>query len=273
MLYSLIAVSLPLLLPVFKFEKPTGPYKIGTVTYDWKDEQREETLTPTSGDKRELMVQIWYPASSSAKGKMAPYLSNPDVFVSAYSQNLDIPELLFTSMKYVKTHAIEHAEISDKEAAYPVLLFSHGIGGHKSHNTFQIEHLASYGYIVVGIDHTYNSIASVFDDGRVANFIPQETSVKHLDELNKVWVADAKFVLNQVEKLAKGDPNHRFTGRMDMKNVGMFGHSFGGSTSVAIREDGTKSWGQSGIYTGERLGSIRAQNLRPRMREQVNITY
>ncbi|SYX87107.1 alpha/beta hydrolase family protein [Paenibacillus alvei] len=233
-LYSLITVSLPLLFPVFTFENPTGPYKIGTVTYNWKDERREETLTPRSGDKRELMVQIWYPASSSAKGKTAPYVPNPDVFVNAYSQTFDMPKIFFTSLKYVKTHAIENAEISDKEAAYPVLLFSHGMGGHKSHNTFQIEQLVSYGYIVVGIDHTYNSITSVFDDGRVANFIPQDVSVKHLDEVNKVWVEDAKIVLNQMEKLAQGDPDHRFTGRMDMKNVGMFGHSFGGATSVQM---------------------------------------
>ncbi|MGG0814353.1 acetylhydrolase [Paenibacillus alvei] len=233
-LYSYFAVSLPLWYPVFTFEKPMGPYKIGTVTYDWKDDQREETIKPESGDKRELMVQIWYPASSTEKGKTAPYVPAPDVFENAYSQNFDMHKMLFTSMKYVKTHAIENAEISDKEATYPVLLFSHGMGGHKSHNTFQIEQLVSYGYIVVGIDHTYNSIASVFDDGRVANFIPQDPSVEHLDELNKVWVDDAKFVLNQVGKLAKGDPDHRFTGRMDMKNVGMFGHSYGGATSVQM---------------------------------------
>ncbi|MGG4194919.1 acetylhydrolase [Paenibacillus jamilae] len=233
-LYSLITVFLPLLFPVFTFEEPTGPYKIGTVTYDWKDERREETLTPEKGDKRELRVQIWYPVSSSAQGKTAPYVSNPDVFVNAYSQTFDMPKMFFTSMKFVKTHAIENAEISGKEAAYPVLLFSHGMGGHKSHNTFQIEQLVSYGYIVVGIDHTYNSITSVFDDGRVANFIPQDPSVEHLDELNKVWVEDAKFVVNQVEKLAQGDPDHRFTGRMDLKNVGMFGHSYGGATSVQM---------------------------------------
>ncbi|WP_237728492.1 alpha/beta hydrolase [Paenibacillus sp. OSY-SE] len=132
------------------------------------------------------MVQIWYPASSTAKGKTAPYVSNPDAFATAYSKSLGAPKMLFTNLEFVKTNAIENAELSDKESTYPVLLFSHGMGGHKSHNIFQIEQLASHGYIVAGIDHTYTSIASVFSDGRVANFIPQETTVEHLDKLNEV---------------------------------------------------------------------------------------
>ncbi|WP_019419845.1 alpha/beta hydrolase [Paenibacillus sp. OSY-SE] len=45
---------------------------------------------------------------------------------------------------------------------------------------------------------------------------------------------DATFVLDQIEALAGNDPDHRFTGRMDMENVGMFGHSFGGATSVQM---------------------------------------
>ncbi|WP_409346234.1 alpha/beta hydrolase family protein [Paenibacillus sp. MBLB4367] len=234
-IYSSVAVALPLILPIFTFEKPTGSYKIGTVTYDWKDDHREETLTPDPGDKRELMIQIWYPADSKAKGKADSYLSNSDVFAEGYSKVLNLPKFLFTTFGYVQTHAIENAGISNREPAYPVLLFSHGFSGHKNQNTFQIEQLVSHGYIVVGIDHTYSSTASVFSDGRVANYVPQDTnSIAYLDKANEGWVADAKFVLDQVEKLARNDPDHRFTGRMDMNNVGMFGHSFGGATSAQM---------------------------------------
>lgn len=234
-IYSSVAVALPLILPIFTFEKPTGPYKIGTVTYDWTDDQREETLTPDPGDKRELMIQIWYPADSKAKGKTDSYLSNPDVFAVGYSKVLNLPSFLFTTFGYVKTHAFENAEISNQEATYPVLLFSHGFSGHKNQNTFQIEQLVSHGYIVVGIDHTYSSTASVFSDGRVVNYVPQDTgSIAYLDKANEGWVADASFVLDQVEKLAENDPDNRFTGRMDMNNVGMFGHSFGGATSTQM---------------------------------------
>lgn len=234
-LYSFIAVALPLLLPVFSFEKPTGSYKIGTVSYAWKDEGREELHTPEPGDKRELMIQIWYPASEDAKGKKAPYVSHPDIFAEGYSAALHMPKLLFTSIGYAKTHAIEAVELSDQEPAYPVLIFSHSLNGTKNQNTFEIEQLVSHGYIVVGIDHTYRSTISVFPDGRVVPFVPQESNtIDYLDKINEEWVEDAKFVLDQVEKLAKSDPDHRFTDRMDLERIGMFGHSFGGATTTQM---------------------------------------
>ncbi|AJS58588.1 alpha/beta hydrolase family protein [Paenibacillus sp. IHBB 10380] len=234
-IYSSVAVALPLILPVFTFEKPTGSYKIGTVTYDWRDNQREETLTPESGDKRELMVQIWYPADATAEGEGVKYHSNADVFAKAYGSMMNLPKFLFTTFGYVKTHAIENARISNQESTYSVLIFSHGFSGHKNQNTFQIQQLVSHGYIVVGIDHTYNSMVSVFPDGRVANLISDDSdSVAQLNQTNEIWVEDAKFVLDQVEKLAKADPDHRFTGRMDMQNIGMFGHSFGGAATTQM---------------------------------------
>ena len=234
-IYSSIAVALPIIFPVFTFEKPTGPYKIGTVTYDWLDSQREETLTPESGDKRELMVQIWYPADATVEGEAVKYHSDGDVFAEAYSKVMDLPKLLFTTLGYVKTNAFENALISNRETSYPVLIFSHGFNGHKNQNTFQIEQLVSHGHIIVSIDHTYSSVVSIFSDGRVANFVLQDSdSVSYWDEANEVWVEDAKFVLNQVEKLAKADPDHRFTGRMNMQNIGMFGHSFGGATATQM---------------------------------------
>ncbi|MFE3576371.1 alpha/beta hydrolase family protein [Lysinibacillus sp. NPDC059133] len=234
-IYSFVAVALPIIFPVFTFEKPKGPYKIGTVTYDWRDNQREENLTPESGDKRELMVQIWYPADATAEGETVKYHSDGDVFAEAYSKVMDLPKLLFTTFGYIKTNAIKNVMISNQESSYPVLIFSHGFNGHKNQNTFQIEQLVSHGYIVVSIDHTYSSVVSIFSDGRVANYVPQDSdSVTYWNEANEVWVEDAKFVLDQVEKLAKADPDHRFTGRMDMQNIGMFGHSFGGATATQM---------------------------------------
>ncbi|GGG64817.1 alpha/beta hydrolase family protein [Paenibacillus radicis (ex Gao et al. 2016)] len=234
-IYSAVTVALPILIPVFTFNKPAGPYKIGTVAYDWKDNSRDEILTSDPDDKRELMVQIWYPADAKAKGKKQAYHTNVDAFAEGYSKMFSFPKLLFTSLGYVKTHAIEKAEISNAEPSFPVLIFSHGLTGNKMQNTFQLEQLVSQGYIVVGIDHTYSSTASVFPDGRVAALqLPEIKKFSDLDKANEQWVEDAKFVLDQVEQLAANDPEKRFTGRMDMNNVGMFGHSFGGATSVQV---------------------------------------
>jgi len=233
--YAAIVVALPLLTPVFSFEKPAGPFKIGTVSYDWVDESRDEIYTSDHNDKRELMVQIWYPADITAKGKTQAYRSDIHAFAEGYHKLYGLPKAFFHSIGYVKTHAFERVQLSNVERSYPVLIFSHGLGGNRMQNMFQVEQFVSQGYIVVGIDHTYSSTATIFPDGRVAPLLVQNNmSVAELDKANRQWVADVKFVLDQLEKLAANDPDGRFTGHMDMEHVGMFGHSFGGATSLQV---------------------------------------
>lgn len=240
LIYAAVALGLPLLFPILSFKKPTGPYGIGTVTYNWTDNSREEVLTPETGDKRELVVQIWYPTSKDAKGTTASYVSDPSVYKQAFHDELEMPKLLFTNLGDIKTHAIQEAKLSESEAKYPALVFSHGLHGYESQNTFQVEQLVGNGYIVVGINHTYSSLASVFPDGRVAYFESQgkegfeKLKFNNLDVLNEGWVKDVQFVLDEVEKLAANDPDQRFTGHMDLDRIGMFGHSFGGATAVQM---------------------------------------
>jgi len=56
------STALPMLIPIFRFPTPTGPYAIGTLTYHWIDAGRPEVFTADPDDRRELMVQVWYPA-------------------------------------------------------------------------------------------------------------------------------------------------------------------------------------------------------------------
>ncbi|MFB6474888.1 MULTISPECIES: hypothetical protein [Paenibacillus] len=51
-------------------------------------------------------------------------------------------------------------------------------------------------------------LSVLIPDGRVVYFSPLiDSGYEYLDQLNKVWVGDAIFVLDQVEKLAKNDPD------------------------------------------------------------------
>lgn len=239
--YGTVTVAAPLLFPVFTLDEPAGPYGIGTVAYHWIDNTREETSTlAAAGAKRELKVQIWYPASKDAKGTRSPYVPDSKVYIEAFQQESGLPQLFLTSLGQARTHAVEHAALLDAEAAYPVIIFSHGFRGFESQNMFQVEKLVSHGYIVAGINHTYDSMASIFPDGRVVlydsvkNTESEIEPLEKLDRTNEVWVNDVRFVLDQLEQLAAADPDRRFTGRMDMKRLGMFGHSFGGATTVQM---------------------------------------
>ena len=47
-----------------------------------------------------------------------------------------------------------------------MLLFSHGFSGLRMQNTAQFEELASHGYVVASVDHTYDSVITIMPDSR-----------------------------------------------------------------------------------------------------------
>ncbi|WP_313731664.1 alpha/beta hydrolase family protein [Cohnella nanjingensis] len=240
-LFLAVSVALPALLPVISFAKPTGPYPVGTTVFHWVDERRGESYTENPDDKRELMVQIWYPAAEGGGKKQSPYVQNASKMTAAISSKmLGLPAFAFSHLRLAKTHSLLEAKLSDSESPYPVLIFSHGMNGYRNQNTFQVEELASHGYIVVGIDYAYEAAASVYPDGRAAmsKIGADLTSNAKYDEHIPLWTDDATFVLDQVEKLNLNDSTGRFTGKIDMNRVGMFGHSFGGAVTVQmLRKD------------------------------------
>lgn len=149
------AVALPLALPVWHFSYPTGPYGIGTLSYYFVDSARADIFdaSPRAGTiaRRELLVQVWYPAADSPSAPRAPYMSNADLVTAAFARSHQ-SALLFEQFKYVTTHAMPGAPMAGDKPAYPVLIFLEGATGFRQMRTFQVEELVSRGYIVVAID-------------------------------------------------------------------------------------------------------------------------
>jgi len=235
--YLVVSVTPPMTFPVFSFEKPTGPYAVGTTVYHWVDEQRRETYSENPADRRELMVQMWYPAAEGGGEERSPYLRNASKMTAGISsQMMDLPAFTLSHLGLIQTHSLLEAKLSDLESRYPVLIFSHGMIGYRNQNMFQVEELASHGYIVIGIDYAYEAAASVYPDGRVAlsKISRTLTSNAQYDKHIPLWTSDATFVLDQVEELNRNDSTGRFTGKIDLERIGMLGHSFGGAVTVQM---------------------------------------
>jgi Platelet-activating factor acetylhydrolase, isoform II len=242
-----VSVTLSIAIPVFHFEKPTGPYKIGTVTYHWTDTSRMEVFNADAKTHRELMVQIWYPAQHDETLQQAFYLPDADAFSAAQGKLHNWPPFLLRHLKYVKANAQLSAKMAKDKPRFPVLIFLEGITGYRQMNNFQVEELVSQGYVVVAIDQPFVAALVVFPDGHEIvglskdqmdpliqqNITPIEPSptlngTAYRDGIIPYFAQDVVFTLDQLVLLNKVDPNGILGGRLDLQRVGIFGVSLGG---------------------------------------------
>ena len=242
------SIALPMGLPVFRFPHPGGPHKIGTLTYHWVDTGRLEIFTADPNARRELVVQIWYPATAkNPLSRRAPYVQDAVPLARELARLKDLPEFSFEHLKYVTTHAIPSALVADDKPDYPVLIFLEAANGFRQMNTFQIEELVSHGYIVAAIDQPYTAASVRFPDGRQANGLsldrmkplirqsynpagqaPTLNGRTFEDGIITYLAQDVVFTLNQLTAINQADPNGILTGRLDLRRGGIFGVSLGG---------------------------------------------
>ena len=225
---------------------PSGSLGIGRVTVHWTDRSRVEPLDPQRG-ARQLMVDVWYPAESG--NTPAEYFDT-----SAF----DEPVLAERLRRYfrgasdaikaelVRTHASERAPFARAVRRSPVLIFSHGGGELREAYTTQMEDLASHGYVVAAITHTYDSGLASFPDGRRIPLAPgrwtpfTETVLEGTPPLAganaeqwRWWAEDIRFVLNQLASTNSAQTSSwPFARRLDLERVGAFGQSAGGAAAA-----------------------------------------
>lgn len=252
----IMALYLHYKLPLIQLPKPTGLFNIGTISYCWKDTNKKEKHSPNTEEHRELLVQIWYPSDNTQMLKKTPYLAEVVKFAQKdRSARLYIPAHIFNDFMYTTTNSAENAPISHKEESYPVILFSHGLGGVCNINTSNIEELVSHGYIVIGINHTHASYVSHLSEGRVIplnekyrlslssiikdNLVGQ---VHLLEQELETWVSDVSFVMTMLENINK-NKNESLGGKFDFNRLGIFGHSLGGALAAEVcrRDDRFKA--------------------------------
>lgn len=236
--------------PPFYFPRPTGRYAVGVTNYYWVDVTRKEIDgNDPKHPNRELMIKIWYPASpslSATPGTAQGLLLKKSTIIYAperlhfFQRRLSFFGRLIGLSRPIYCYGQPNAVLATAKPRYPVTIFSHGFGTSSDSNTTHCEELASHGYVVVGINHTYDSSVTQFSDGRIADGVKsiqkrmrKNTRLKWLDQEIEVWIADTHFVLDQLEQLAN-DKKSIFYQHLDQGHIGMFGHSFGGATAVHI---------------------------------------
>lgn len=264
--------------PMFELPEPTGPHAVGITRLYVADPEREETFTLDPDDHRELMVTVWYPAAAVPDGQEpAFYWEETDesgpLMARLMREGLGVGVLDngFDHYGDIPTHSYRDAPLVTAPAKLPVIVYSHGYGvASPSSNTALMEHLASHGYVVASIAHTYETPAVVFEDGRVVGW--NEEAIQDLFSSQNeaffekyvatedpaardaqvrdylaaetrttsslaVWLADTRTVVDEIFRIAAGEGGERdtpFAGRLDLDRLGVAGMSFGGATAGAF---------------------------------------
>lgn len=211
---------------------PTGQYAVGRTSFHWKDASRQEVMTDDPGDRREIMVQVWYPAKVLASRLPAPYFPDLELLRNAFSESTR------ATLASVRSHAFADAQIATGRRLFPVVIFSPGAGTSTFSYSAILEELASHGYVVAGINHPYESLGVVLPDKRVARYDESEVKdvLPFLRQRIEVRAADASFAADQLTKLNTTSPV--FRGRIDVAHIGIFGHSRGGlAAAMACQHD------------------------------------
>lgn len=153
------------------------------------------------------------------------------------------------------TNTGEHRELNvelwypqNAGGTYPLIVFSHGSFGVKSSNETLYNELASHGYVVCSIDHTYQCFfttdsrgKTVYMDNGYKNEIMNEnaqTNPRQSFEYYKKWMSirtgDINFVIDYLKSQAGNKKSDTVYRLIDPSKIGVMGHSLGGSAVLGI---------------------------------------
>ena len=242
--FLVLTAFLAYALPVFRLPKPTGSYDVGVKYVHLIDKNRTDPFLDTSTKQRELMVKVYYPAQADDSKPFSSYFHSP-ALIKSFAAFYGMPDFLFDHLHLVKTNSKEDLQISDKELSYPAILFSHGAGTTMEVQTSQSEDLASHGYIVIAIDHTYVSAATAFPDRIVSH--KEATTDFNTPEpaeiITQIMADDSKFVIDKLAEMNDGTIDSLFKGKIKLDAIGVIGHSVGGAVAynLAINDSRVKA--------------------------------
>jgi len=159
----------------------------------------------------------------------------------------------------------------EMEGKAPLVVFSHGAFGFGGSNYSTFAELASNGYVVASISHTYHAFYTMDTSGRLTtvniDFLNSVNAVNATDDpeqdyyVPQEWmnlrVADAHFVLDTITaNVNAADKDDALFSSIDLEHIGMTGHSLGGAMSAQMgreRDDIDAVIVLDGTMLGERI--------------------
>ncbi|GAA5028357.1 carboxylic ester hydrolase [Marivirga lumbricoides] len=286
-LVAVIAWVLPIALPVFTLPEPRGNYKVGTQILHVKTDKAEE-ITKDPNDKREFLCKIWYPSQadvSNLAGESYLDQTGREGFATKYG----LPANALNYLDYVDTYV--YPKIPVAEGKFPVLLFSHGYGSNATGYYALLTEIASQGYIIINMNHTYESLGATFPDGSKKYFDYQfqqevtDWNAELMDPMIKAFEEGVEFekrhqiarpaikdyyekniqarwaddIVDVLDLLDQWNGEGFLKNKLNLDKIGVFGHSVGGGTAgrVAMQDSRIKAAANlDGIQWGKKIDTV-----------------
>jgi len=254
---------------IISLPNPAGSYQVGRTHLNFIDENRTDPSSQADGKKRDIPILIWYPIDDPGDNPPLKLLKQRDL---VNLKQIFYYKFIPKKTCDILTNCYEDAPISNKSSNFPLLIFNHGFTSFMEQSTLLMEHLTSFGYIVASVGHPDDGVASYPDGRSVpmdVNFYKEHVNnmkkerktlkalIKEIQREDltiedmkmytqkflllsgamndrvEVWVDDVLFIMNTLEKMNNGVIKSQFERKMALeKGVGLFGHSYGGVTSI-----------------------------------------
>ena len=185
-----------------------GPFPVGVQTL--------EVLTG-GGGSRSLPLEIWYPTRDEYQQQ-----DLDDQTRDFFEWAPGVPKLPQSALR----------DAPRRPGRFPLVLFSHGLWGHRRQSTFLLTHLASHGYITASANHVGNTAIDrmqLMMEGHFAEVSADPQAL--LDRISADRRIDIQEILDFLSEASPWDD------AIHTACVGLAGHSWGACTVLDALAD------------------------------------
>lgn len=233
-----------------QFPKLSGLFSVGYKNFDFKDKSRKDPYN--TWHSRRLKATVWYPSQNEPT--LEPYGEEENKFWERELEKLKASDFkksdlkaAMLEMQHLKVHKSFEAQPLHEKC--PVLLFEHGIGVTAGSYQCIFQELVSHGYIVVATHHPYVADTVFFQAREKVDKVYRKA--KRNKKTVDTCLEDISFILGALSRL------EGLEDIMDLDNIGMLGHSLGGTLTMKTARD--KSFIKAALQLDAPLGDEVAQ--------------
>jgi dienelactone hydrolase len=170
--------------------------------------------------RADVPVEVWYPAEPGAEAGVSE-----EVYDLRNWLPQDVADEIPDEEAPLRATGA-YRDIPASSGRFPLVLFSHGLGGYRTQSSFLMVHLATWGFVVVAPEHPERGLAAVLAG----------------EQLGDDSIATLRDVLVMLEE-EDAKPGGPLEGRLDFDRVTVSGHSMGGAAAMVVAADeGIHAW-------------------------------